>query len=34
MAAMSHLATGILLADENLVRRSAKFITDPNMARG
>ncbi len=33
MAAMSHLATGISLADENLARRSATFITDPNMAR-
>jgi FAD/FMN-containing dehydrogenase len=33
MAAMSHLATGISLADENLARRPAKFIADPNMAR-
>jgi FAD/FMN-containing dehydrogenase len=33
MAAMSHLATGISLADENLARRPAKFITDANMAR-
>jgi hypothetical protein len=33
MAAMSHLATGISLADENLARRSAMFITEPNMAR-
>jgi FAD/FMN-containing dehydrogenase len=33
MAAMSHLATGISLADENLARRSATFITAPNMAR-
>ena len=33
MAAMSHLATGIALADENLGRRPAKFITDSNMAR-
>jgi FAD/FMN-containing dehydrogenase len=33
MAAMSHLATGISLADENLARRPAKFITDSNMAR-
>jgi hypothetical protein len=33
MAAMSHLATGISLADENLVRRPATFITEPNMAR-
>jgi FAD/FMN-containing dehydrogenase len=30
---MSHLATGISLADENLARRPAKFITDANMAR-
>ncbi|MBS4728831.1 FAD-binding oxidoreductase [Mycobacterium sp. SM1] len=33
MAAMSHLATGSALADENLPRRPAKFITDANMAR-
>jgi FAD/FMN-containing dehydrogenase len=33
MAAMSHLATGISLADENLARRSATFITEPNMTR-
>jgi FAD/FMN-containing dehydrogenase len=33
MAAMSHLATGTALADENLGRRPAKFVTDPNMAR-
>ncbi len=33
MAAMSHLATGIALADENLCRRPARFITEPNMAR-
>ena len=33
MAAMSHLATGISLADENLARRSATFITESNMAR-
>jgi FAD/FMN-containing dehydrogenase len=33
MAAMSQLATGISLADENLARRSATFITEPNMAR-
>jgi len=33
MAAMSHLATGIALADENLGRRPARFITEPNMAR-
>lgn len=33
MAAMSHLATGISLADENLLRRPATFITDANMTR-
>lgn len=33
MTAMSHLATGISLADENLARRSATFITEPNMER-
>ncbi|TDK98768.1 FAD-binding oxidoreductase [Mycobacterium paragordonae] len=33
MAAMSHLATGISLADENLCRRGAKFITDAHMTR-
>jgi FAD/FMN-containing dehydrogenase len=33
MAAMSHLATGVALADENLARRPAPFITEPNMAR-
>jgi FAD/FMN-containing dehydrogenase len=33
MAAMSHLATGMALADENLGRRPGKFITDANMAR-
>lgn len=33
MAAMSHLATGSALADENLGRRPAKFVTDANMAR-
>jgi FAD/FMN-containing dehydrogenase len=33
MAAMSHLATGIQLADENLGRRPAKFATDEAMAR-
>ena len=33
MAAMSHLTTGISLADENLARRPAKFIADSNMAR-
>ena len=33
MAAMSPLATGISLADENLCRRPAPFATDANMAR-
>jgi hypothetical protein len=33
MAAMSHLATCTALADENLGRRPAKFITDANMTR-
>jgi FAD/FMN-containing dehydrogenase len=33
MTAVSQLATGIALADENLGRRPAKFITDSNMAR-
>jgi hypothetical protein len=33
MAAMSHLETCIALADENLGRRPAKFISDTNMAR-
>jgi FAD/FMN-containing dehydrogenase len=33
MAAMSPLATGIQLADENLGQRPAKFATDENMAR-
>jgi FAD/FMN-containing dehydrogenase len=33
MAAMSHLATGISLADENLAQRPATFITEPNMER-
>jgi FAD/FMN-containing dehydrogenase len=33
MAAMSHLATGISLADENLARRPTTFITEPNLAR-
>src|SRR6201995_4818749 len=33
MAAISHLATGTSLAEENLARRSATFITNPNMAR-
>ncbi len=33
MAAMSHLATGIQLADENLGARPARFATDTAMAR-
>ena len=33
MAAMSHLQTCIALADENLGRRPAKFISDTNMVR-
>jgi FAD/FMN-containing dehydrogenase len=33
MAAMSDLETCIALADENLGRRPARFITDSNMAR-
>ena len=33
MAAMSHLATGIQLADENLGERPARFATDAAMAR-
>jgi hypothetical protein len=33
MASMSHLATCIALADENLGRRPAPFIADANMAR-
>ncbi|EUA10186.1 FAD binding domain protein [Mycobacterium kansasii 732] len=33
MAAMSHLATGIQLADENLGDRPARFATDEAMAR-
>ncbi|HWT48913.1 MAG TPA: FAD-binding oxidoreductase [Mycobacterium sp.] len=33
MVAMSHLATGIQLADENLGQRPAKFATDEAMAR-
>jgi len=33
MAAMSHLATGIQLADENLGERPARFATDRAMAR-
>ena len=33
MASMSHLATCIALADENLGRRPARFISDANMGR-
>jgi FAD/FMN-containing dehydrogenase len=33
MASMSHLATCVALADENLGRRPAQFIADANMAR-
>ncbi|MCW2652425.1 MAG: FAD/FMN-dependent dehydrogenase [Mycobacterium sp.] len=33
MAAMSDLSSGIALADENLGRRPARFVTDGNMAR-
>lgn len=33
MRAMAHLATGIQLADENLGRRPARFVTETNMAR-
>ena len=33
MAAMEHLSTGIQLADENLGRRPARFLTDAHMAR-
>ncbi len=33
MAAMSHLATGIQLADENLGQRPAPFATDESMTR-
>jgi len=33
MSAMSHLATGIQLADENLGARPARFATDAAMAR-
>lgn len=33
MAAMSHLATGISLADENLAHRAGRFIAEPNLAR-
>jgi FAD/FMN-containing dehydrogenase len=33
MEAMSHLATGVALADENLGRRPARFISETNMNR-
>jgi hypothetical protein len=33
MRAMEHLASGIQLADENLGRRPARFVTDQNLAR-
>jgi FAD/FMN-containing dehydrogenase len=33
MAALSHLSTGIALADENLGRRPGRFIDDANMVR-
>ena len=33
MAAMSHLATGIQLADENLGQRPARFASDDAMVR-
>lgn len=33
MAAMSHLATGIQLADENLGQRPARFASDEAMER-
>ena len=33
MRAMEHLASGIQLADENLGRRPARFVTDTNLAR-
>jgi FAD/FMN-containing dehydrogenase len=33
MASMSHLATGIALADENLGRRPATYISETNMGR-
>ncbi len=33
MAAMEHLASGIQLADENLGRRPARFVSEANLAR-
>jgi FAD/FMN-containing dehydrogenase len=33
MRAMEHLASGVQLADENLGRRPARFVTDENLAR-
>jgi FAD/FMN-containing dehydrogenase len=33
MRAMEHAASGIQLADENLGRRPARFVTDVSMAR-
>jgi hypothetical protein len=33
MQEMSHLATGIQLADENLARRPARFLSDEHMDR-
>lgn len=33
MREMEHLATGIQLADENLGRRPARFVSEPNMSR-
>lgn len=33
MRAMAHLASGIQLADENLGRRPARFVSDENLAR-
>ena len=33
MAAMAPLATGLQLADENLGRRPARFMSDDNLAR-
>ena len=33
MEAMEHLATGIQLADENLARRTGRFMTDANYER-
>ena len=33
MRAMEHVSTGIQLADENLGRRPARFVSDENLAR-